>query len=675
MVLKEHSLRTVHRGRMDREAMEQFFEHGDFAVVVDATHPYAKHVTENIAAAAESKSVPYLRLKREGYKETGTEERKAENLSLQYFATHEACVQALKKTEGNILLTTGSKDLFRYSSEEEVRDRLYVRVLPGLESLKICMEQGIRGKQILALQGPFSAELNEALIRQYQISCLVTKDGGIPGGYPEKLQAAGRCGIPVFVIGQAEEEEGFSFSEILERLEQICGRRLEKLEERKLNIFLAGIGMGSEAGLTKEVKEAIQSADILLGADRMIAPYHPRLEKRPLYRAGEIIPYLKEMTAGSDATTAVILFSGDTGCYSGCPSLYRALQKEIAEGRLSALVRILPGISSVSWLASCIGESYHDAAVLSIHGKKQTNLLRRLKNQEKTFLLTSGAADVRALGALLKEAGMNDCQVITGYQLSYPGQQIVTRSPEECLTVSEEGLYTCFVRNPGEQRRFLTHGIADGEFLREKVPMTKEEVREVSICKLKLHENAVLYDIGSGTGSIAVEAACLSETVQVFALERKPEAVSLIKRNQEKWELENITVIEAEAPDGLDGLPAPTHAFIGGSGGRGKEILTELYRKNPGLRVVMNAVSLETIAELREILSAFPVANDEIVQIQASRTRKAGSYHLMQAENPVWICAFDFVPEPEEAATGESVPEPEESAAGESAPEPQEKRK
>ena len=84
----------------------------------------------------------------------------------------------------------------------------------------------------------------------------------------------------------------------------------------------------------------------------------------------------------------------------------------------------------------------------------------------------------------------------------------------------------------------------------------------------------------------------------------------------------------------------------------------------------MNAVSLETIAELREILSAFPVANDEIVQIQASRTRKAGSYHLMQAENPVWICAFDFVPEPEEAATGESVPEPEESAAGKSVPEP-----
>ena len=671
MVLKEHPLAKIHRGRMDRDAMEKFIRNGDFAAVVDATHPYAKNVTENIKAAMEGLPLPYLRLKRNGCcvgeedrKSVGTETeesgaeagkngmgRRAAGM-VRYFHSHEACAQALKEIDGNILLTTGSKDLARYTSEKELKDRLYVRVLPGMESLKICMEQGICGKQILALQGPFSTELNEALIHQYRISCLVTKNGGIPGGYPEKLEAARRCRIPVFVIGREIEGEGYTFREMLEQLKQICGRALnvQVREAQRMNaasretqpeIFLAGIGMGSERCLTNEVSEAIQTADILLGAERMIDSFEARIEKQPYYKADQIIPYLKTVhTAGK----IVILFSGDTGCYSGCQFLYRALQKEIEAGKLSASVRILPGISSVSWLASCIGESYHDAAILSVHGKKQPNLLRRLKWQEKTFLLTSGAGDVRALGKLLMEAGMSHCQVVTGYQMSYPEQQIVTRTPEECLKVQEDGLYICFVKNPEAEQKPLTHGIPDSEFLREKIPMTKEEVREVSICKLKLHETAVVYDIGSGSGSIAVELAGLSDTVQVFALERKPEAVSLIKRNQEKWGLENITVVEAEAPEGISALPAPTHAFIGGSGGRLKEILSVLYEKNPKLRVVINAVSLETIAELREILSCYPVANEEVVQLQVSRTRKAGSHHLLQAENPVWICAFNFVP-------------------------------
>ena len=122
-------------------------------------------------------------------------------------------------------------------------------------------------------------------------------------------------------------------------------------------------------------------------------------------------------------------------------------------------------------------------------------------------------------------------------------------------------------------------------------------------------------------------------------------------------------------------MPVPTHAFIGGSGGRMKEILSVLYQKNSQMRVVINAISIETICEIKEVLSTFSIQNEDVVQIQVSRAKRVGAYHMMQAENPVWICAFDFVPEPEEAATGESVPEPEESAAGESAPEPQEKRK
>ena len=167
-------------------------------------------------------------------------------------------------------------------------------------------------------------------------------------------------------------------------------------------------------------------------------------------------------------------------------------------------------------------------------------------------------------------------------------------------------------------------------------------MREVSICKLYLHEGAVVYDVGSGTGSIAMEMAAVDPSVYVYAIERKPEAVALIEKNRQQLGLQNIEIVEAEAPDGMEELPAPTHAFIGGSGGNLKEILSLLYRKNSTMRVVINAISMETICEMREVLEQFPIGHEEIVQMQVSRSAEVGSYHLMRAENPVWICAFNF---------------------------------
>lgn len=244
---------------------------------------------------------------------------------------------------------------------------------------------------------------------------------------------------------------------------------------------------------------------------------------------------------------------------------------------------------------------------------------------------------------MLAEAGLTDCEVIVGYQLSYPEESIRILTPGQCEEITEEGLYTCLIRNPHWQPERLTHGRADTCFLRDaKTPMTKEEVREVSICKLNLTQNAVVYDIGSGTGSVAIEIAGVPGGVQVYAIERKPEAVELLRKNREQFHMDNIQIIEAPAPEGLEELPVPTHAFIGGSGGRLLDILQTLYRKNPHMRIVINAISMETIAEFKEVLDTFPVEEEEILQMQVSRVKKLLSYHLPQAENPVWICSFTF---------------------------------
>ncbi|MCM1326624.1 MAG: precorrin-6A reductase [Bacteroidales bacterium] len=632
----EHPLIKVHTGRMNEEEIRMFIRNREFSAVVDATHPYAEAVTQNVKAAVKDTDIPYLRLKRE----SGGESMVGQ---IRYFESSAACAEALKLTEGNILLTTGSKELAVFCKDAEVKERLYVRILPALESLKLCMEQGIEGKRILALQGPFTEKMNEAMLCQYRIKCLVTKESGKNGGYREKLEAAQKAGIPVYVIGHEKEREGASFEEVCHRLEAICGKKISR--EKELEICLVGSGMGDKGSLTKAVCKAIEEADILLGAERMIAEYHPRIEKKPFYQAEQIIPYLEELQSGERAgecRKAVLLFSGDSGFYSGCQSVYRALREEIKAGRLKAVLSVLPGISSVSYLAACMGESYQEAAIYSMHGQEIPDLAERLGREKKTFLLMSGLSDMHRLGNLLLEEGLEKCTITAGWQLSYPEQRITELTPEECLYLEQEGLYTCCVKNPAVKDKRLTHGRADTEFLRDKVPMTKEEVREISICKLKLCENAVVFDIGSGTGSIAAEIAGLSHTVRVFAVEQKEEALALIKSNREKFGLKNIECILAKAPEGIENLPVPTHAFIGGSSGKMKAILSALYRMNPKMRIVINAVSMETVCEIKEVLESYPVRCEEIVQVQVNRAKKAGTHRLMQAENPVWICAFEF---------------------------------
>lgn len=641
---KEQPLVSLHCGRMDRKQMEEFLRNEGYEIVVDATHPYARVVTENIRDAVKTQSPIYLRLERE-ISETPEAEDPA--VSIRYFESNADCAKALENTEGNILLTTGSKELATYCASGRLHDRLYVRILPGRESLELCMEQGIKGRQILALQGPFSTEMNAAILKQYDIRHMVTKNSGRTGGYQEKLEAAKMLGIPVYVIQPARKAwDTYSFAGICGKLEQLCDCKLSG--QGSMEICLAGIGMGSKDGQTQEVQHAIETADILLGAKRMIERYSAKIEKRPYYMTEQILPYLEQLqengiTAQKDPLRVTVLFSGDTGFYSGCRKLYMALQEAVATGALNAGVRILPGISSVVSLAARVGESYEDAVILSMHGKKLNRLSATVESHEKVFLLTSGSEDIRKIGRSLAEAGLTDCEVTVGYQLSYPEESIRILTPGQCEEITGEGLYTCLIRNPHWQPERLTHGRADICFLRDaKTPMTKEEVREVSICKLHLTQNAVVYDIGSGTGSVAIEIAGVPGRVQVYAIERKPEAVELLRKNRAYFHMDNIQIIEAPAPEGLEELPVPTHAFIGGSGGRLMDILRVLYRKNPHMRIVINAISMETIAELKEVLDTFPVEEEEILQMQVSRVKKLLSYHLPQAENPVWICSFTF---------------------------------
>lgn len=179
----------------------------------------------------------------------------------------------------------------------------------------------------------------------------------------------------------------------------------------------------------------------------------------------------------------------------------------------------------------------------------------------------------------------------------------------------------------------------DEWFIRGEVPMTKSEVRAAAISKLELNPEAVLYDIGAGTGSVAVEASRLLPNGMVYAIEKKPEAVELIIANKKRFGADRVHVVQGTAPGAFLGLPRPTHAFIGGSSGGMGDILHILMEENPQIRVVINIIALESLGAVMEVLKTLGI-DGEIVSVQVSKAKKAGSFHLMQGQNPVYIISF-----------------------------------
>ncbi|MGN1049828.1 MAG: precorrin-6Y C5,15-methyltransferase (decarboxylating) subunit CbiT [Selenomonadaceae bacterium] len=182
-------------------------------------------------------------------------------------------------------------------------------------------------------------------------------------------------------------------------------------------------------------------------------------------------------------------------------------------------------------------------------------------------------------------------------------------------------------------------GIPDDSFIRGKIPMTKQEIRILTIAKLCLPEDGVIADIGAGTASISIEAALQMPKGHVFSIERKQEGIDLIKANSAKFEVNNITVIEAEAPDGMAELPELDAAVIGGSGSKLSPILDLLDRKlKHGARLVLNCVTLQTISQASDWLrKAKEEYIYEIIQVQVNRWDQIGPYDMAKALNPIFI--------------------------------------
>lgn len=390
-------------------------------------------------------------------------------------------------------------------------------------------------------------------------------------------------------------------------------------------LTIVGIGPGNKEYITYIAMKKIKESQVLIGAKRMLESFLDENIEIIDISIGldNIIKYIKDNYNKKDIT---VLASGDTGFYSIASTLKQKLGENFQ-------INIISGISSMQYFCSKLNICWNDIAIISIHGK-QEDLIQTIKNNSKTFVLTGGKNSIEYICQILCNNNMGELEAYIGENLSYYDEKITTGKITELSSKTYSQLSVIIIINP-LHINIITSGIPDSHFIRGNVPMTKEEVRAVSISKLQLSKDHIIYDIGAGTGSISIECAIHSK--QVYAIEYNIEAIELIKLNIEKFNISNIFIAEGKAPDILKSLPTPDRVFIGGSNGNIKNILEYVINRNPKVRITINAILLETASQCIEILECLGYINIDIVQISIAKSKKVGHGNMLMAQNPIFI--------------------------------------
>lgn len=395
-----------------------------------------------------------------------------------------------------------------------------------------------------------------------------------------------------------------------------------------LRVNIVGIGPGNPELLTGAARQAIAESNILIGDKRMLSSFADASKKvYDTIKTSEIAVIAAEADPEKDVLT--VLVSGDVGFFS--------LAKTIS-GKLPdcECVRYC-GISSLVYFASKLNMSWDDAKIVSMHGRRQ-NLVSAVAQNKKVFSLTGGEHSPQMLCSKLCEHGLGSVKVYVGENLSYPEEKLTEGTAEEISKLEFPSLSVMMILNENASGfEPVVHGLADELFMRSKVPMTKQEVRSVSMSKLMPKATDIIYDIGAGTGSCSIELALLARQGKVWAFERNPVAVELLGKNKELFGVENLEVIAGEALENIKDMPAPDCVFVGGSGGDLCQMLDIIYSKNSSCRVVINAITIETLAEVAEYYKQHHDYTLDIVNVFVARGKHLGSYNLMMAQNPVYV--------------------------------------
>ena len=404
---------------------------------------------------------------------------------------------------------------------------------------------------------------------------------------------------------------------------------------RKVTII--GAGPGNPDLLSRAALDAIDIADVVIGAHRALAGIDvpPDVVRCELVKTADIVAAL---TDAASWQRAVVVMTGDVGLFSGARRLVEALS-----GDAQVDVRVIPGISSASYLAARLGRPWQDWRFASAHGVA-CDIVAEAERAGELFLVTSGGEDPSRLSGELVQAGFGDARVTVAERLSYPDERITCATASEIAGQTFDDLNVMLIEfaggagSPANSRwPYASSGIPDELFIRGDVPMTKQEVRAVALAKLRLAATDTVWDVGAGTGSVSIEAALVARAGSVWAVERNAAGVRLIRENADAFGCGNVHAVPGVAPEALAKLPVPDAVFVGGSAGELPSIVEAALEKNSQVRLCVPCVTVETLTEACALLSGSRFKGFEACQVSAARAEAVGSHHLMKAQNPVFL--------------------------------------
>ncbi|MCL1879237.1 MAG: precorrin-6y C5,15-methyltransferase (decarboxylating) subunit CbiE [Actinomycetia bacterium] len=387
----------------------------------------------------------------------------------------------------------------------------------------------------------------------------------------------------------------------------------------KEKLYVVGFGLGDDGLLTGQAKAAIASAQRVISTGRIgsgIARAHG-------LGLTELIAALRQPAPGGTA----VLVSGDCGFYS----LAKIIVRDFSE---LYQIHLIPGISSIQYLSAAIQIPYDHAALVSLHGKSG-NIVAIMSYQKQAFVLSGGANSARRICAELSCSGLGSLRVIVGERLSYPDEQLTSGTAEQLADQDFDELAVLYIANPAAHDP--SRPLVDADFMRSEVPMTKQEVRWLSVARLGVAADDTVFDIGAGSGSVSIELARKACSGRVLAIEKNPAALALIRQNVLKLGAFNVELVAGEAPAAFAGLPAPNKAFIGGSAHNMDSILGSLIAMNPEVGIVANAVTLQSLHQIIAGFEKHRLLDVETVCVNIARSKRVGAYDMMLAQNPVYI--------------------------------------
>lgn len=401
---------------------------------------------------------------------------------------------------------------------------------------------------------------------------------------------------------------------------------------RKVTII--GAGPGNPDLLSRSALDAIGIADVVIGAHRVLVGIDvpPDVVRCELVKTADIVAAL---TDAASWQRAVVVMTGDVGLFSGARRLVEALS-----GDARVDVRVIPGISSASYLAARLARPWQDWRFASAHGVA-CDIVAEAERAGELFLVTSGGEDPSRLSGELVQAGFGDARVTVAERLSYPDERITCATASEIAGQTFDDLNVMLIEFAGgaasSRWPYASSGIPDELFIRGDVPMTKQEVRAVALAKLRLTATDTVWDVGAGTGSVSIEAALIARAGSVWAVERNATGVRLIRENADAFGCGNVHAVPGVAPEALAKLPVPDAVFVGGSAGELLSIVEAALEKNSQVRLCVPCVTVETLTEACALLSGSRFKGFEACQVSAARAEAVGSHHLMKAQNPVFL--------------------------------------